>query len=296
MLTTLFTDRGSVRRSLHRATPVTPIDVGRQRGVSLIELMIGLAISLVILAGVLTVVARISVASGESVQMTRLNQQMRATMDFITQDLQRAGYVNWRAALDDCPSHEAQESTHSWSPADFFDCVAPVMSEMGRILPDLLAQGGSDCILYSYDIDGNGTRNSGDFELFGFKLAGGAVRTRTAGDTHSCDTGIWQAISDSILTISALNFTMEQNAAGGNEVAAYRLFYGDQGPLPTWQSSGPIDVCVPGEGGLLDDKCLWRRVVTIELEGHLSSDAAVSMRLVSKVKIKNDHFQGEVAP
>lgn len=272
------------------------IGAGGQRGVSLVELMVGIAISLVVLAGVITVVVRISVASGESIQASRLNQQMRDTMDFIVRDLQRAGYVNWRAALDACPSYDSQGGANPWSPVDFYECVTPAMSEMGRILPESLAEEGGDCILYSYDIDGNGARSTGDFELFGFKLAGGAVRTRTAGNVHACDSGTWHAVSDSALTVTSLNFHIELVDAGTGHAAAYRLFFDDAESGLSWESSGPVAGCVPGEGGLMEDKCLWRRVVTVEMEGHLASHPAVSMRLVSSVKLKNDHFQREVSP
>lgn len=62
----------------------------RQLGVSLIELMVGIAIALILLTGVLAVMLRISTSGGESVLATRLNQQLRGTLDIVTKDLQRA--------------------------------------------------------------------------------------------------------------------------------------------------------------------------------------------------------------
>src|SRR5690606_5109946 len=73
-----------------------------QRGINLVELMVGIAISLVLLTGVLSVMLRISASGGEVVASTRLNQQMRGALDLMTKELQRSGYVNWFQAWDVC--------------------------------------------------------------------------------------------------------------------------------------------------------------------------------------------------
>jgi type IV pilus assembly protein PilW len=61
------------------------------RGVSLIELMVGLAIGLFIVAGTLTMFANQVGSSRQLLQQARLHQEMRSVMDLVTRDLRRAG-------------------------------------------------------------------------------------------------------------------------------------------------------------------------------------------------------------
>jgi prepilin peptidase dependent protein B len=61
------------------------------RGVSLVELMVGLAIGLFIVAGTLTMFANQVGSSKKLLQQARLHQEMRSAMDLVTRDLRRAG-------------------------------------------------------------------------------------------------------------------------------------------------------------------------------------------------------------
>jgi type IV pilus assembly protein PilW len=61
------------------------------RGVSLIELMVGLTIGLFIVAGTLTMFANQVGSSRQLLQQARLHQEMRSVMDLVTRDLRRAG-------------------------------------------------------------------------------------------------------------------------------------------------------------------------------------------------------------
>lgn len=266
-----------------------------QRGLSLVELMIGMALGLMLLSGVVSMTVKIHAAHSLSVKMSRLNQQMRSTLDVMVRDLQRAGYVNWRAALDHCASYDGEVADASWSATDLYECVTPVLSDMGQLMPESLYDDGSDCVLYSYDLDGDGGRSSADFELFGFKLSGGTVRTRTAGDTHSCDSGIWQALSDAEVVISTLVFRLETQPSGSAQAAAYRLSFDAEEPHAGWYAAGPLESCVAAAGHWLEDKCVWRRAITVEMTGHLTSAPDVSLSLAGSVKLKNDHFQRQGA-
>lgn len=266
-----------------------------QRGVSLVELMIGMTLGLMLLTGVISVTVKINAASSHSMKMSRLHQQMRSTMDFMVRDLQRAGYVNWRAALNNCSTYEGEVSDASWTAVDFYECVTPIMTAMGQVMPESLYDVGSDCVLYSYDLDGDGGRSTTDFELFGFKRAAGAVRTRTAGDTHACDSGTWQALSDAEVVVSKLLFRVDVHPSGADQAAAYQLSYGVDEPHPGWSSNGPTDDCAVGGDHLLDDKCVWRRTLTVELAGHLAGEPGVAMSLINKVTLRNDQFQREAA-
>lgn len=66
-------------------------------GMSIIELMIGLAIGLFILAGASAMFVNNVVSSRQILLESRINQDLRSTMDLITRDLRRGGY--WGNAL-----------------------------------------------------------------------------------------------------------------------------------------------------------------------------------------------------
>lgn len=277
-----------------------------QFGMSLIELMVGITVGLILLAGVVSLVVRISLSGGESIQASRLNQQMRANLDLITKELQRSGYVNWDQAWDIC---NGDTDDGAWANVtdvdiastedpvanmlDFYQCVTPVINEMGRIqLGSVGGDGTMDCILYSYDSDEDGGKGTGDFELFGFRLNNGAVQMRTnsnAGD-HACNSGTWQGVTDAHVTVTSLSFTLTYVADEATGDSAAYSVNPDPGTAPL-----PAVTCTPSVAGALpattDTICLWRRNIAINMVAELADDAAVTMTLNTKVKLKNDHMQ-----
>jgi prepilin-type N-terminal cleavage/methylation domain-containing protein len=64
----------------------------QSRGFSLVELMISLAIGLIVVTAVLAFTLSSLTANSEYVQSTRLSQELRNSMDFISRELRRAGY------------------------------------------------------------------------------------------------------------------------------------------------------------------------------------------------------------
>lgn len=61
------------------------------RGMSLVELMVGLTIGLFIVAGTLTLFANQVSSARRLLQEARLHHEMRSAMDLVTRDLRRAG-------------------------------------------------------------------------------------------------------------------------------------------------------------------------------------------------------------
>ena len=233
--------------------------LGCERGISLVELLIGLAVGSLIVAGALTVFAKISFSGLENVRMVRLNEQLRNTLGVMRREIQRAGYVDaWPPG--------------STTPADL-DLAA--MGDFGTItLGGACADGDGDgavectCILYSYDEDGDGAKpvapNVGD-EDFGFRFNSGAVERDTTAAT--CAAG--EDITDGEVTITALSFELdpsstivELNDGVGND----------------------DDACESGE------VCLARRKINVLLEGELVADDDFTVRLRDEIKVKNDHY------
>lgn len=64
-----------------------------QRGFTLIELMVSLVLALVVMAAVVTLVVAVIRSNRQTLQSTRLNQELRATLNLVANDLRRARSV-----------------------------------------------------------------------------------------------------------------------------------------------------------------------------------------------------------
>ena len=161
----------------------------RSAGFSLVELMIGVAIGLVLLIGLSSVYVS-SVRGGRTTTAAnQLNQEMRALMDIMVNDIRRAGY--WAGA----ETRKAQSIHRGGHVAcDFIWCAHR--------------------ILYSYDaVDLGGAPNVVDAQdHFGFQLAGGGVvQAAVPGSVTStaipCANANWMDLTDSVATeVTQLTF------------------------------------------------------------------------------------------
>lgn len=67
---------------------------GSARGFSLVELMVALGLGLIVVSAVLALVLAIMKSNRQTIQATRLNQELRATLAVIASDLRRARSVS----------------------------------------------------------------------------------------------------------------------------------------------------------------------------------------------------------
>ena len=77
---------------------MTVVLVNRNKGFTLVELMVGMAISLIIMAGAVYVFTKVSEVSIQEVRAAKASQQARDVMSFMVRDLSRAGYagIEWQ--------------------------------------------------------------------------------------------------------------------------------------------------------------------------------------------------------
>jgi Tfp pilus assembly protein PilW len=68
------------------------MNIIKQKGITLIELMIALILALLVTAAILTIFISNVKSSAENVQMMQLNQELRAAMNFMSDELKRHGY------------------------------------------------------------------------------------------------------------------------------------------------------------------------------------------------------------
>lgn len=120
----------------------------RQRGLSIIELMVGVAIGMFIVGGAIALFVNLLGDNRRLLLEARVNQEMRATADIIARDLRRAGY--WRNAMTGVGTPPA---TNPYSGATW----------------------AGTSVQYAYDRDGNSTVTGS--EQAGFQLNGVVIET-----------------------------------------------------------------------------------------------------------------------
>jgi prepilin peptidase dependent protein B len=142
-----------------RAQAVQPgFSIVRQRGLSIIETMVGLTIGLFIVGAALKLFIDNIDSNRRLLVETRVNQDLRAAADLIARDLRRAGY--WQ-----------QAASGVWQPT-----AAAVPNPNAAI-------GAPPEVTYRYD------KNATEVYEAGFRLSSGKIQMRTAANT-------WQDITD----------------------------------------------------------------------------------------------------
>jgi prepilin-type N-terminal cleavage/methylation domain-containing protein len=145
-----------------------------QAGLTLIEMMIALLIGLIITAGVLTIFVSNIKSSTENTKMIRMNQQLRSTMSFITDELKRAGY-------------SGDSTTSAFNDELNFNDSPP-------------------CLRYAYDENADGIMQSN--ERLGFQLKDSAIEWGKNVSSTDCTNGSWQAITDTNI-VQITNFSVQ---------------------------------------------------------------------------------------
>lgn len=157
----------------------------RQRGMSIVELMVGITIGLIIVAGASVLLSSQIVDNRRLVAEAQVQQDLRATADIITRELRRSGTLGVDSFL----------VTRIWSPGNVTDPAANVHSEL--LSP---ASGATDDVVaFNYYPTGPGTDGP-----FGFRLdeAAGVIETRLRA-------GGWQDLTDPA-TLNVTSFEVER--------------------------------------------------------------------------------------
>lgn len=147
----------TVRRSRRRRAS--------ERGLSIVELLVGIAVGLIIVAGAVLVVSAQLGSNRLLLLETQLQQDLRATSDVITRELRRTGH--WDVAENGV-----------W----FNDTGVVIKNPYAALTP---ASGATSDVAFSY------RRRLGDTGPFGFKLEGGVIKSRIG--------GAWQDLTDAQL-------------------------------------------------------------------------------------------------
>lgn len=232
-----------------------------QKGLSLIELLIAMVLGLVLLVGVSALYSSSARSYNDNLKVTQLNQELRAALTMMSNDIRRAGFAGI-PLVNPLPNQWANQ----WAIQNPFQAIN--------------VNGDANCILFSYDhgngsasnVAPNGTLDSvlnnalspgqtfAVDESFGYRLSNGALQSRVNG--ADCDANGWQSLTDSSITITNLQFTLNQQPVNG----------------PDADNDGTADYV------------LTVRDVRILLTGRLTNDATVTRTLDTTVRVRNDLF------
>ena len=232
--------------------------VRHQRGLSIIELLVGVAIGLFILGGALKLFGDNMHNNRRLVLETLVNQDMRAAADLIARDLRRAGYWGNSTAGVVTTNSMPVAATSPYAAVDQ-TTTAPIAT------------------LYSYSQGTEDNALDSSTENFGFRLNSGTLQYFQGGN--------WQSMTDpKVLTIT--NFTatpvhrcvqLQQYCTGG--------------------SSSTCAACAVDAGGCPTATCatcpfIKVRSYNIALEGKSTADTSVVRNLQESVRLRNDQLLG----
>jgi prepilin peptidase dependent protein B len=183
----------------------------RQRGLTLVELLVGLAVGLIVIGGAITMYVSSVRGSNETLKSSKLNQQVGALLHVIVNDVRRAGF--WGALdmdeLDDNPFNQPAATALVVRDDLVSNAIQP-------------ATGQGSCLVYAYDatyLPGNTAGVVDSTDLFGFRLNGSVVEMRQTGvvdgvgciggTCNSCTNGAWEEVTDpNLIEITQLTFDL----------------------------------------------------------------------------------------
>jgi type IV pilus assembly protein PilW len=162
----------------------TPSPPGRrQRGLTIVELLVGFAVGLFIVGGATKLFVDYLSSNRKMLIETRLNQDLRAASDLVVRDLRRAGF--WRNATSEIWVASTSGGTYTTNPYR-------TISVTGSGTCPTLASGqtastSGNAITYYYAKDANDTADSAT-EQRGVRINNGALEVYNGGG--------WQPVTD----------------------------------------------------------------------------------------------------
>lgn len=172
-----------------------PDSPGRQRGLGLIEMLVSMALSLMAV-GVMVILMANTLGSGATtIQMSRLSQELRASMQLMSRDLRRA---NFHSGFLSCFGN--------------VDCRSDLGIEAWVNTININASG--NCFWYWLDRNGDAALSDDAVGAFRYGTINGigVIQMRTTGNGGAnCDDGSgWELITDPD-TVEIVSFTVSNS-------------------------------------------------------------------------------------
>lgn len=190
----------------------------KQRGLTLIELMVGAVVSLLVMAGVFKLYIFMLRSSSDTLQSTRLNQEMSAVMNIMVNDIRRAGF--WGGGDLTAPENNPFSQVNNTTVTNTTSVRVHSTDDHGASYVDnseeaVLDDRQGSCIVYTYDANRNGSLD--DTEKFGFRWDGQTddalmMRTSSNAGSNICvgNSGSWSPVIDKTgsIEVTNLNFSL----------------------------------------------------------------------------------------
>ena len=254
-------------------------------GMSLVELMIAMAIGLVVIGSVLAFTLSSLTSNTEYVQATRLSQELRNSMDFVSRELRRSGYDQ------NTGSKIASLTTSSTNIASPFARIS--IKDVSPLVvigtPSTAVNADDDgCVIYAYDRNDNGVGTPGVVDLDNGEIRALRLATRTVDGLSVGVLEMAESFSATSPDCGAdgpnyTNYPPSRNATTGwsalsdprlLNLTAFRLENTGYLNIPVSATSAPITM----------------REIGIELQGQLrrSEDGTITRGIRSNVRIRAD--------
>jgi prepilin-type N-terminal cleavage/methylation domain len=245
----------------------------KQTGFTLIEIMIALLLGLLVLAAVIGIYITTIRGSTDTVRSTRLNHDLDSALLLMVNDIRRAGY--WGGAIAGANSQNNP----------FTAATTNVQIHLN-----------GDCILYTYDADGNGVVNNNEY--FGFRLNGNAIQMRITNDATTdrttaiagCNSNSgWQTLTVNDIGSERINIT--DLTFSFNQIATPNLPATSK-CLNTAILDDPENTLCADTTGYLNtgDRAIETRQVNIVIQGQSDNDATIRKTVSNSVRIRNDRI------
>ena len=178
----------------------------RNRGVVLIELLVGAVVGLIVVGAILTLTVNTLHASSTNVQYSQVAQSLRSAMEIISRDLRRSG-VN--SDVLSCYAQNACNSSH-------------------KEVTYFASNGQNNCVLFSFDRNLVGVADRVYWTGVRYGSLAGAIEIKVSGAAgdDDCTDGTWVALTDtdvvnitafSLDTTPSYSFLVSQDTAAGTQ-------------------------------------------------------------------------------
>ncbi|GAA5526171.1 hypothetical protein Maes01_02766 [Microbulbifer aestuariivivens] len=250
----------------------------KQRGLTLVELMISLTVGLVVIGAGSTVYVTTAVKSGSAIASSRLNQELMTLMSIMVLDIRRAGY--WADAA-------VNPTQNPFSEPD-----VTALAVRPSIADPVAAATSGQCILFAYDADDDGILDNDN--LFGFRLNNGVVQMRRNGDVvanarhdHCNDAeDNWQDVTDgNLFTVTDLTFDSSPSQCLNMREPDGVDSDGD-GTVDNQEEEDCYQLPLPAAGS--GDITVETREVVVNIAAQLTDDPDVRVQVAQSVRVRND--------
>lgn len=244
----------------------------------MVELMVGVLLSLIVLAGVVFLFSSINNTTSIAVLTGSMQQELREVGQVMFRDIRRAGFSGVVPGQDfngDALPNPAQNSVGRANSIRADILFNPYLDSTADIKV-YNSVGSNDCILFSYNVDadlpGSGVVAAVESdEWLGYRrqVVGGRgmlqMKTAGAGPTSCTSGNTWETISSDEFDVTVLTFTLSTA-----EIEIANL------------SGGTVDVCEQ------NDSCQCIRTVNVDMTVVLDRDNNITMDLANSIRVEND--------